>query len=627
MAGTLPVVFPAFIILDAIHSVNGLHPLKTDLRNFLLAQVSSANATVNWWQRGTNESKVEPYPDDLDDTSCTWAALTNAFPSAITSNVLAKLTHVLTALESQEGGPYVTWTVPKASPQKLRWSDVDPVVNSNIAYFLGLNNVFLPNVIRYLADALNVPFTSPYYPSLFPVLYFFSRFYAIYAVSVGNKNLLRDVAQKAVRWLSTAMKKDTHDAQDTALAASALLRFDPTAAHSATVSSCLTRLATQQKGGCWPEGKLCVHTHKNGVMKTAGSPAVTTALCLETFTLYTSLHKPLERQESHIQFVNIYTKTLQLAADECSKPIAGKIAQTLESLKTSRTFQTTIMFPYLCRDTVFPEHKCPIKTEALDGLAAATTLGWAAYTIADNIRDGDADSVEWTPVFNSAVKLAHRKYSLSVPNNTWFEQRLTYVLSEMDAAQKKLAHSKTWTGKKKYLELSWKKSLGCMVSLYGILAFLPERRRGELERLFLVFFQHFIIIRQLNDDAHDWEQDRKDRQQTYATHLVGTGKIRDLRVKFWRKSIFTLCAEMEKHLLDCKKALDTMKLPNPDPWKTVLAATEQGISRTTQEAKHTQDFLSSYAKHGMLKLRHGQQPRTGTTRKPAGSRSPGNARN
>ena len=86
------------------------------------------------------------------------------------------LVSVLTQLEIKEGGPYKTWLV---KPTNItHWQDVDLAINSNIAYFLSLQKVKLPNITKLIEKAIiNDKIISCYYPNQAPLLYFISRWY------------------------------------------------------------------------------------------------------------------------------------------------------------------------------------------------------------------------------------------------------------------------------------------------------------------------------------------------------------------------------------------------------------------------------------------------------------------
>jgi hypothetical protein len=142
---------------------------------FLLAQ-KSERWSFNYWARGAQERMALPYPDDCDDTFAALVAIVRHNGALINGHAFSAIAKILTGREIREGGPYRTWLV--ANDARATWQDVDPVVNSTIGYFLSLVGVRLPPLQKFLEDAVRKgQLTSPYYPGIFPAIYFLSRFY------------------------------------------------------------------------------------------------------------------------------------------------------------------------------------------------------------------------------------------------------------------------------------------------------------------------------------------------------------------------------------------------------------------------------------------------------------------
>ncbi len=175
-AGT---VFIPALILSCLNELKGYDDcaeIKTKLVKFLLTQKSKF-WTFNYWRRDSSMVEERPYPDDLDDTFVSLAALHDYDPKIISGRVLSRAISILTALESAEGGPYTTWVVDPASAEQV-WKDVDLAVNSNIANFLKKQAVELDNLRNMAEQAIEkADFYSPYYPKSLSVIYFISRFY------------------------------------------------------------------------------------------------------------------------------------------------------------------------------------------------------------------------------------------------------------------------------------------------------------------------------------------------------------------------------------------------------------------------------------------------------------------
>ena len=142
---------------------------------FLLSQ-KSKRWSFNYWARSAQEHITLPYPDDCDDTFAALTAIARHNGALIDGHAFSAIAKILTGREIQEGGPYRTWLI--ANDASAAWQDVDPVVNSTIGYFLSLVGVRLPPLQKFIEDTVRKnQLTSPYYPGIFPVVYFLSRFY------------------------------------------------------------------------------------------------------------------------------------------------------------------------------------------------------------------------------------------------------------------------------------------------------------------------------------------------------------------------------------------------------------------------------------------------------------------
>jgi hypothetical protein len=610
-AQDLPTVFQAFMVLSSIRGISELEKLTSDLKVFLLSETHPVHKTINWWQRKSSNFEKEPYPDDLDDTFCTWSALFQTYKDSVTPNILAKLTQVLIHCESKEGGPYTTWLVPNEHEHTVLWKDIDPVVNCNIAYFLSLQGIFLPNVISYLSKTFAKEFESKYYPSIFPVLYFFSRFYEQYEVYTNAKhlkNVLKGTAKRALKALLSqyTLNKCFGNSQDTALAVNTILSLDTSMVSSDFVLVCLDTLARNQLHGSWESERLCIHTNKHGVMKTVGSKMITTALCFEAFQKFETLCEKEHKQSIGDNSPSSYFVSLETTKEILEQSFRGATKQVLleklNALSHSDNFRITTQFATLCYKSFPLKYKDDTLNHISMLLGCASMLGWVAYSLMDDVLDRDIEKNEGMPLVQRVQLLAVQTYRQCVGDTPWFWDKLDRFKKEMDEALE-ASHNNMRKTMETLEEQSWKKSLGCMLGVYAMLSFLPESEREEKANILLSFFKHFIATRQLSDDAHDWKADLIAKHETLVTLLLKkdtkTGNT-DYETVFWTKTIFTVCSRMENHVSLCKKALSNLKPSYRISWMEILMPTEHLIQKTQLDALNMIDFLSSYSKHGML---------------------------
>src|SRR6266702_596463 len=70
--------FPTSLILSSLNDLSnssGLRKIRSNASKFILSQRSDF-WSWNYWKRNSAESSKSPYPEDLDDTCCAVAALT-----------------------------------------------------------------------------------------------------------------------------------------------------------------------------------------------------------------------------------------------------------------------------------------------------------------------------------------------------------------------------------------------------------------------------------------------------------------------------------------------------------------------------------------------------------------------
>jgi hypothetical protein len=171
-AFTYQTTFVPSLILAAL---NGLQtPVRQRLADYLRDQRSPLGS-YNYWAKDSPQRRLQPYPDDLDDTCCALIGLV-LNGTALEPADLAAFVKLLVNAEVRPGGPYRTWLVPTDSAAV--WRDIDLAVNANVAYLLSLVSQPLPNLTAFIEAAVRKEqLRSPYYASAYPLIYYLSRAY------------------------------------------------------------------------------------------------------------------------------------------------------------------------------------------------------------------------------------------------------------------------------------------------------------------------------------------------------------------------------------------------------------------------------------------------------------------
>ncbi len=583
-------IFSTALIMQSLtnltHSKNTDGIIKSSVK-FLLSQKSSS-WTWNYWDRQSPEAKTMAYPDDLDDTFCTLSALYLFDQKLITGEALAHIVKILTLVETQEGGPYKTWLVSNTAPGI--WKDVDVCVNANIAFFLQMQDIKLPKLSKLFTEIINNKiFTTPYYPNHFATFYFLSR------VLKGSS---RKKLQKIVLQMSAVTSLDI------ALKTISLLNLG---ASSSTVSRLIAELVMLQRiDGSWPAAAFYtgVNPQKDKVY-VAGSEALTTAFCLEAYALYNKkikenivVHQNKKKNAIHNQVVSIVKKRILLLGPNLQK---RGLSYLEKALKKDRMMQITLL-PYYFYQSL--SDKKEISKNILVQLGAASLYGWIAYTIYDDFLDNEPDIPslplaniclrELTIIFNSILKeeIGFQKVFQSVMDrleevNTW---EVTHC--RFNSATNLSSLSLPNYGSYQVLaDRSMGHALGCVAL---ILLSNKNQYANDVASLFN-FFSHYLIARQINDDAHDWESDLKKGHINSVAALLLQRTTTNLQQTFWNETIEDVCDLIELHVYQARLALSSIDIvTNKEILEQFIDEQEHAVITARKEKQRALSFLNTY---------------------------------
>lgn len=597
---------------------------------FLLSQKSEL-WSFNYWARDSQESKSMPYPDDLDDTFCALSAIYKHNPKIIDGAALAKIVAILTATEKQEGGPYRTWLVPENSPEI--WKDIDLAVNSNIAYFLSLQDINLENIERFIESAIEAKkYYSPYYASPYSVIYFISRFYK------GGKS------NKIIEFLIKNRRADGSwgNHLDNAFALSSLLNLE----YRGNIKKSADYLIKYIEKGAFENHPFGIELIKNGITYYSGSPVLTAAFCLEMLaktnkygaiavddhSAITTLKEKIDKKELAIYSKIIATtkKRFTTAGPELKKQSLKFFGEIIEKSSNKQI----ALLPYFFRKALGRKGR-RIPDNLIIDLGVVNAYGWLAYTIYDNFLDDEGDPAALS-VANFCLRELSLMYTSVILNGEKRseESRRSFASLRMTKTRFKIFNkimngidsANSWELKycrgkidgnilippsplpdyKNYSKLA-ERSLGHALGPIAILLSLEYKHNSKEIKNILAFFNHYIIARQLNDDAHDWEEDLKKGHISAANALllkklnkagkkINLGKdLPNLQSIYWNSVILDICDEILKQIKKAKKVLDSMPvIENKSIIATILDPIESSARTAIAEQQKTSEFLENY---------------------------------
>ena len=605
-------VFSTALVILCLSTLNETPVIKKIKRKaiyFLLTQ-KTEHWTFNYWDRRSKDYLKMPYPDDLDDTSCALAAMYSYNNKLIDGDVMAKFVTILTHLEIKEGGPYKSW-ITNPESEKV-WHDVDLAVNANIAYFLSMLDVRLDGLNELIDNAiLKEGYTSPYYTSPYPIIYFISR---SYTGEFGNKivNYLLGKKNSAGNWGNPLFS---------ALSLTSLANLGHSIKDEA---KCVEYIISKSDNGALPFQTFYLGINPNGdeYKHHSGSEALSTAICLEAMEKYkksaekiTGVHAKKNDDEKFIRSeilknTNVIISKFDIASQKKVNAVLKK------NLKTDN-LQPILLLPYLFMKML--QARDQINNNQLVTLGGINLMGWVAYTIYDNIIDGD-DGVCELSVANTLMRDVNRKIIDLTRNNPDFKNYFFDILDRIDIAN-------SWEVNNCRLLVS-----GDTLNLrnvvwpdYGELNILADRSMGHaigpITVLMILgfctefsdvcnlvhFFRHYIIARQLNDDAHDWESDLKNGQLTIATidvlkifknKKVNTEKdLPVLQQIFWHKTVTSICSLSVEHANKAEEYLHAINsIKDYSLFKKILSDVKSSSEKALKERKKALEFLDTYKK-------------------------------
>lgn len=583
--------------------------ITNGLADFLLQQ-KSPNWSFNYWAVGSPQNKTMPYPDDLDDTFCALIGLYSHNPDLIDQVTLVSVVRLLLATETKPGGPYRTWLVSDNS--KKVWLDVDLAVNCNVAYFLKLTGNPLPTLQEYIEN--NFAFKklkSPYYPNAYPILYYMARAYDG-EQSDGLRKIIRELTLdltsksplKAALMLSCCLRLEVNEGVDE------LVRFLRSA---------------QQADGSWPAEAFCLDPALNGKTYYCGASALTTAFVVEALALYDEVNnratgsvqvRASGRIDGKLQAVikqvqDYYVKTSPLIARN-AQPILTQLSQ-------GRNGTEIVGLPYQF-NKIFQQTQPEIRKQVLADLSMANLFGWIAYTIYDDFLDDEGDT-KLLSVANVSMRQSLHYFAAAVPICPQFQDFVLNTFDKIDAAnawELENCRCEVVNGELKLkalpkygrLEKLAERSLGHALSPLAIMCLegvLPESPQFKQIHKSL---KQYLIARQLNDDAHDWQKDLSNGHLTWVVRTIlqeagigpGTYNLDDLLPKlqrqFWHHSLKSVCKEMTVRSQRGRQELSNVKiLSSPNILTDLLDGIDKSIEDTLAKQRQAKDFLKSYTSH------------------------------
>ena len=601
-ARKVPAIVPVNIVLSSlVHLAEDptIKKIKDRAADFLEGE-KNAYWSFNYWFRRSDWYTKEPYPDDLDDTFCALAALYEYRPEIFDGEAMAKIVTMLTSAEKAEGGPYDMWLVPPSGRDV--WNDTDLVVNSNIAFFLALQDISLPNLNAFIEKSIDEEDYDFPYNKIYPGIYFISRFYKGAKTEQMVKTLLAHQAPDG-KWENPLR---------TALAISALINFSGGTHENALQKGVAYLQKTQAKDGSWKPYSFYFQMKLKKKTLYAGSSSITTALAIEAIHKFNQCALPKAEtsstgaapkhggtgEELYEKIKGVVRRRFAGSDSDLKKTASSIIAKTFRG----DTDREIALLPYFFRKSLGESGK-HIDDDLIILLGAANVFGWMAYTIYDDFLDEEGSPKELA-VANICLRESVELFRTALPPEAGFAEFSKKIFDRIEYANAwEVLHCRSVKQLPDYGDYSRlaERSIGHALSPVAILFALGHKGDSAPVKEVMQFFTHYIIARQLNDDAHDWEDDLARGHINAAGAKVlrlVKGKDRSegkLKKIFWEKVVVVICKDMMQHVALARKTLSQIPVVvDMTFFERLLTKIERSSDAALSERDTTMKFIRAY---------------------------------
>lgn len=568
------------------------YPLKKNIIEkglLFLLENKSASFTWNYLARNT----ASPYPDDLDDTFLALLALHIHNPQLVSESVLVENTNTLIACETNPGGPYFTWIVP--NEMRPYWNNIDMVTNSTIFYYLKKRCIHLHDLEDFFEQRINEKdFHSEFYDSPLVVIYFLARHYD----GIYRDDLIQHI-------LSTEIKSPLH----TAIALSSLIRLGYP---NKSLEPFVQKLVNVNLGTVTAE-RFFIELKKNNIVHHSGSLAFTYAAILEALCLFHNRETLYTHTKNHKKVLAdvLHRSEKQLMN---TPELGQELHRVLTEFSTPKKFEELLLLPYLFLINCYQQKVSSITQEIIMNLCTGNTLGAIGYTIQDNIFDHDEDG-QRLPLASSCILHAQRIFCHELPLGAPCLQilRLLHTMNEALAYENRLVIPMNQMlnldsfPKRASFEYLGEKSLGYAIG--PMITCMLCNHPQDISRV-QNFFRAYLIVKQLNDDLHDWYSDLlAGKLNPVSISVINDykkihplGKTIDLVADktelheiFWSTTLSNLALIFQHFAKKSRATLEQIEiLERKDYFMEMINTQKHAFEKGITERDHVEKFLNAY---------------------------------
>ncbi|MDD4358851.1 MAG: hypothetical protein PHY30_03485 [Candidatus Pacebacteria bacterium] len=535
----------------------------------LCLDFETKNKALNWLLEHKN--KDWSFDNNVATNFCALSAILKHDPSLIDGKALAKILGILVSLEVKEGGPYYS---------NISGDSIDIGVNTTIAYFLYLEDVNLLNLDAFIDKCIkDQNFNSDVIENKYIIIYLISKFLK----NENSKRLLTDFL----------LKEDPQSSLNNALILNSLLNLGYD-------SKLLTNKYFKEDGSCLSIAfNIELEERKRAKQ-----------VQLESF-----LNKKEEDVINHIlrlakqRFKNLPLEMQEIAMKEIKKTMKG-----------NKDKQMSLM-AYYTKEALGSKAK-KINDNTIAEMGLANIFFWTAFIIYDDFWDEDeAQNPQILPTANLYARHYVNYFSSLFGSKSSFNFFFHDLMDKLDSANTwETMHCRAKVNGSKFLipeklpeygeyDFKFLPSSGHIlgpIALFYSLGY--EIDSPEIKNL-ISYFKNYLIAMQINDDAHDLEEDLgRGHVSTAVAPLIQDYikiypnkkeidlniDLEELKKIFWFQTIENVSEKAIYHSKKAKEALRSIHiLENIKPLKYYADLTQNVAKKALTEQKNSIELLES----------------------------------
>ncbi|EKE11249.1 MAG: hypothetical protein ACD_15C00113G0014 [uncultured bacterium] len=592
-----PSVLHSSLILSCLNSCSEteeLKKIKKETALFLLSQ----------------KEKNFRFSQDVNVNFFALVSLVEYDKGIVGGTAIAKILMDLIKIESQEGGPYLA---PIGTGERKE-NIIDLATNSGIANFLMLEEVELPNLNNLFETAIKENnFKSSFFSSIYPIRYFISKIYKYKQIDEASRVILQ----------KSNFEKRKENPLDIILALSAMLNFNCQNEKIGEEFNHLKELIEKLDSN----HPFYIDENNKSVDST---PALNVAFYLELLEKFSHYSKKETLEGQRGGRLNELSEGEKIAMDRImevadkrflnfASDLKENAKNEIEKIMKRNSDRQMSLMPYYMRQALGEEGK-KIPDSLIAEMGLANIFFWTAFIIYDDFWDEDEAA---TPRILPTANLYARHYvdffSFLLPEKSGFRSFFHELMDKLDAANTwETVHCRTKIEGSKFFipknipdygnyDLKFQPASGHILGPVALLVYLGYDLNSEEVQNLIAYFKNYLIAMQINDDAHDWEEDmRRGHLSTVVVMLlkdlawtkesVDLDKdIVELKKTFWFKTIGRASQAAVDYAEKSRAALDAlMIIENKAPLERFITDTENIAKKALKEQKESVNFIENY---------------------------------